>query len=67
MATTTTTRIHDLYTVITHSHLQEFIKEVNKFTKLGWKLYGEFSVERDRYFQSLTIKSNEIVWEGDDE
>ena len=54
--------IHDIYTVVTHSNLQEFIKEVNKFTKIGWKLRGEFRVENDRYFQALSLKSNEHVW-----
>ena len=54
--------IHDIYTVASHSNLQEFIKEVNKYTKIGWKLRGEFRVENDRYFQALTLKSNEITW-----
>ena len=54
--------IHDIYTVVTHSNLQEFIKEVNKFTKIGWKLRGEFRVENDRYFQCLQLKSNEHTW-----
>jgi len=54
--------IHDIYTVVTHSNLQEFIKEVNKYTKIGWKLRGEFRVENDRYFQALSLKSNEHTW-----
>ncbi len=60
-------RIYDMYSVITHSNLQEFIKEVNKFTKIGWKLYGDMVVDakRDRYYQAVTLKSNEIAWEDD--
>ncbi len=54
---------YDMFSCITHSNLQEFIKEVNRYTKIGWKLRGEMLVENDRYFQAVSIKSNEPTWE----
>ena len=44
------------------SEAYDEFKEVNKYTKIGWKLRGEFRVEQDRYFQALSLKSNEHTW-----
>lgn len=57
--------IHDLFTIVEHKNINEFIKDVNRYTKIGWELRGDIKIESGKYVQVLTIKSNIIVWETD--
>ena len=57
--------IHDLFTIVEHKNINEFIKDVNRYTKIGWELRGDIKIDSGKYVQVLTIKSNVIVWETD--
>ena len=58
---------HDVFFVILESDLQSFIKNVNRFTKTGWRLRGDLQIdEKGNFVQVVTIKSNTVVWSGDD-
>ncbi len=53
---------YDIFTIVEHHSLGEFIKEVNRFTKIGWKLKDQLQINDGKYIQVLTIKNNTIVW-----
>lgn len=58
---------HDIFSVILESDLQAFIKNVNKFTRIGWSLRGDLQIdEKGNFIQVVTIKSNTHVWSCDE-